>query len=342
MSSSAVIRTTSTSPSTRQHPLLSGTHSHQTLLSQSRINVPRSIAQNLQKYSIRPFEKALKNFTKSIKMTTLTHGPDDIRIVNCNYNMAYIYDLKCDYVAACACLLDALRVYKLVLGDTHVSVANAYHNLGGVMDKRGDYDDALRCYKAALRIKLDLLAEYNDNDDDGEHDCGSSSSDDGDKEEVKVSTDSNDNRDKEKKEDELSLLKTYFIMGINCAIRQSYDDAVNSFQEALRIRRVHLGDDDILVADTLHNLAKSYDARSERDKAMVCFNESLRIKMLNLGSNHYDNSNTLYSMGLAHDKNGNYRGAIDCFEKAVMIRRGEESGASDDDYEIVAHTIKSK
>ena len=99
-----------------------------------------------------------------------------------------------------------------------------------------------------------------------------------------------------------------------------YDAAMPFAERALRINGKALGPDHPLVAASLNNLAKVYEAKGYYARAEPLFERALRIKEKALGTEHPDVANSLGNLAGLHEATGDYTRAKPLYERALRIR----------------------
>ena len=74
-------------------------------------------------------------------------------------NLAGLYDSQGRYTEAEPLLLEALDLYKRLLGDNHPHVANSLNNLAALYYSQGRYTEAEPLYLEAINIFRERLGE---------------------------------------------------------------------------------------------------------------------------------------------------------------------------------------
>ncbi len=100
-----------------------------------------------------------------------------------------------------------------------------------------------------------------------------------------------------------------------------YEPAAELLQQALEIRRDHLGDQHLAVATSLHNLGNIYAARAEYEQAGALYEHALKIREETLGADHDDVGKSLNNLGLIHKYLGRFEQAQELLRRSVEIRR---------------------
>jgi tetratricopeptide (TPR) repeat protein len=103
--------------------------------------------------------------------------------------------------------------------------------------------------------------------------------------------------------------------------KQEYDQAVELYQECLRIRREELGDDNEKVADALIALGNVHGEMEQIDDAIREYQEALKIRTLTHDGNHESVAVVLQYMGTAEFRCGDLDRARSYLDEFVRIRR---------------------
>ncbi len=126
-----------------------------------------------------------------------------------------------------------------------------------------------------------------------------------------------------------------FAMANN--LKGDHEKVFELLQEALRIQKTKLGEDNPSAAHTLSNIGAVYIAKGEYERAIKQLQEALRIRRAKLGEDHPEVANILNSSGVAYRSVGDYKKAIEHYSKALKIlkdRLGE-------DHPSAAHTLRN-
>jgi len=72
-------------------------------------------------------------------------------------------------------------------------------------------------------------------------------------------------------------------MGIAFCKRKMFDEALDNFKEALRVKEIKLGDDDLEVASTLFQIGNVLENWEKSDIGIDYYEKSVRIRRQKLG-----------------------------------------------------------
>jgi len=102
--------------------------------------------------------------------------------------------------------------------------------------------------------------------------------------------------------------------------RHEYDEAMDCYQEAIRIYHSTLGLGNPTVAGTLVMVGSIHYKRRNLDSAMMFYREALRLNRDAYGLHHPDIAPILKSIGTILTKKGEYREAYDVFRDVLSIK----------------------
>lgn len=102
--------------------------------------------------------------------------------------------------------------------------------------------------------------------------------------------------------------------------RTDYDEAMNCYQEAIRIYHATLGPGNPTVAGTLVMVGSIHYKRRNLDSAMMFYREALRLNRDTYGLHHPDVAPILKSIGTILTKKGEYHEAYDVFRDVLSIK----------------------
>ena len=103
---------------------------------------------------------------------------------------------------------------------------------------------------------------------------------------------------------------------------EDYDNAINAFSEALKIRETNRGSNSsthLLVADSLFDLGAALNKSLDTKRSLQLFTDALREYQVALDKNHLNIAKCLGSIGEVHEKENQLPEAISYLKKAVTI-----------------------
>ena len=85
----------------------------------------------------------------------------------------------------------------------------------------------------------------------------------------------------------LNAAAAQFGLGVVCCEAGQYNDSLDCYEEALRIRREQLGADHVDVAQILNNIGSVFARNGEYHRALLPWKDALKMyKKLGLGDDH--------------------------------------------------------
>jgi tetratricopeptide (TPR) repeat protein len=102
--------------------------------------------------------------------------------------------------------------------------------------------------------------------------------------------------------------------------RADYDEAMNCYQEAIRIYHSTIGPGNPTVAGTLVMVGSIHYKRRNLDSAMMFYREALRLNRDAYGLHHPDVAPILKSIGTILTKKGEYHEAYEAFRDVLSIK----------------------
>ena len=107
------------------------------------------------------------------------------------------------------------------------------------------------------------------------------------------------------------------------------DKAMVLFDESLRIRMLHLGNDHEDVAEVLFGMGIVFEKRRDYGAAMKAYSDCLRIRSSTFGSDSMEVAQVVVNIGVVRGNKGDFIGALKSWNKALSIYR--KNGLGDDD-----------
>lgn len=122
--------------------------------------------------------------------------------------------------------------------------------------------------------------------------------------------------------DRIPLAVTLSSIGLVQYHLRQYEEAFDSYQEALRLRREHFGTDDAPdIASTLNSIGLVLFKQEMFDLARNCFSESLRIRTKLLGKDHKDVAILWYNIATIYFETGIDDLAIKMYKETLRVER---------------------
>ncbi|MGH7954644.1 MAG: tetratricopeptide repeat protein, partial [Gloeomargaritales cyanobacterium] len=118
-----------------------------------------------------------------------------------------------------------------------------------------------------------------------------------------------------------------------------FDDAIDSFTEALKMRRQTVGKHHINYAESLHKLGDALYHTGALEDAVTAYAKALVVRKSSFGMNHSDVGTTLYCLGNVSCELGNINEALRYYSEALRIRRLLSDKDNDRSYAKTLHSI---
>ncbi len=107
------------------------------------------------------------------------------------------------------------------------------------------------------------------------------------------------------------------------------DKALETYEQALEIKKTNLGPRHTSVANTLNNMAIVFEAQGKLDKALETYEQALEIKNANQGPRHTSVGDTLNNMAGVFKAQGKLDKAFKTCEQALEIYDAHEQSRED-------------
>jgi len=269
------------------------------------------------------FDGALKLYEEFLALIK-KQGPEEQRdvaiILRC---VADIHHRKEDYESARDVYVKALEETKLSVGGLHPEVASTLNKLGSVCFEMKDCVAALEYYTQSLEQERMFLGKLHPqtlvtllNIAHIYHQVGNFTDAYKRFKEVHASmvimygTDS------------LESASAMFNMGLMKYQLKQNDEALDYYQEALRIQRDFYGNDENqAVASSLNSIGLVLFNKGAHTLAKDCFYESLRIRKKLFGSDHREVAVLWYNLATFHLETGDAELGIRYYEETLRIER---------------------
>jgi tetratricopeptide (TPR) repeat protein len=193
------------------------------------------------------------------------------------------YEMK-DYMSAMRHYQEGLHVERTVLTPNHPHIIVTLTNIAHIYKQLGEHTKALMTYKKVRKIQAK------------KSECQGG--------------------------DSIQIAETLSSIGLMQYHMRDFESAFDSYQEALRIRRQHLGTDDHPdIASTLNSIGLVLFKQDMFELAKKCFSESLRIRSKILGKDHRDVAIIWYNIATIHFETGEDDLAVQMYKEALRVER---------------------
>jgi tetratricopeptide (TPR) repeat protein len=238
--------------------------------------------------SLEQFNEALECFRFSNNIFQAKYGSDHLRIAENLHHTGYVLE-KLGETSACShqlhealdLLTEALRIRKLHLVESHPDVEETLLCLGKVHHRSGNIRYALDFFCATVTARDSRLGRKHLRMNDAE---------------------------------------SFLQVGLLQQEAGEFRQALNSFEECLRIRRQIVKEDDPSLGELLFYIANLVREVGDLDLAQTRFEEALAL-LERSRSESTEIADVLFSLGVLHTEKQQYSSALDFYLKALQIRK---------------------
>ncbi|CAF1320889.1 unnamed protein product [Rotaria sp. Silwood1] len=110
-------------------------------------------------------------------------------------------------------------------------------------------------------------------------------------------------------------------LGVMKYSQGQYEEAVEFYEQSLKIEQKTLPKDDPSLAPTYNNIAQVYNDMGDYSKALEFYEKTLKIDEKGLPSNHPDLAKSYNNIGQVYNNLGNYSKALEFYGKDLEIRK---------------------
>jgi tetratricopeptide (TPR) repeat protein len=220
-------------------------------------------------------------------------------------SLGRLYTAQCSYEEAKICYEHYLLNAKERFGADSLEVASSQNNLADIYKYLGHYDDAKKYYHQALELTIKISGDDN----------------------LNVATIMNN----------LALLyffprsvdkETYLYIGSYRQLEEYYLEARKLFRQALKIRKFHLEENHLIVAQSLNNLGMLYAELSNINyyscyvqKSERLLKKAFSIRKNILNKEHPDIAESQNNLAYLYQRIGRYSEAESLFLAALALNK---------------------
>jgi tetratricopeptide (TPR) repeat protein len=226
---------------------------------------------------------ALLVFKKALDIARASLGGCHSEVASTLNNLGNLCYEMQDYSAAMKYYVEGLEIEELILSPNHPHIITTLTNIAGLYKHQGHFSKALSTYRRIYDMQLETFG----------------------------------------KDNLMEVAVTLSSMGLMQYNLRSYDNAFESYQEALRVRRDHYGseNENADVASTLNSLGLVLFKQEVFETAKDCFMESLRIRQNILGPNHRDVAILWYNIATIFFAAGEEDVAVKYYKETLRVER---------------------
>ena len=134
----------------------------------------------------------------------------------------------------------------------------------------------------------------------------------------------------------LELGQALHTMGVCFGEQKMMRLEMTHYENALRLKKTVLGENNISVAETLHCMGAVHQSRNDSYRAMRCYHDALDIFRPLLGEDSLNVANILHNIGVVYCGTREYDAALTIFEESLRVRRLKLG----DNHEDISDTIQ--
>jgi tetratricopeptide (TPR) repeat protein len=259
--------------------------------------------------------------------------------------VAQIYHEQLEYEKAAEMYLKALNLHKTIFGNWHPEVGTTLNTIGNFYYEQDDLENAMKAYKEGLAVEERVLEENHPNISVTLSNIGQIHKHRGEykqavvhyKEALRIQK--RQNRSSSGSDGRGFLHPNAAMTMSNIAMiyyqTQSFDKALDMYQEALCIRVEAFGDEHLDVSSTLNSIGMVLFKKGNQhhDMAMEAFSRAYSIRKALLGETHKDVAIIMHNTATILLTRGDNDMALSYYKKALEI---EKSALGEDHIDVSA------
>lgn len=252
-------------------------------------------------------DDAMRCYTEALEIRQKAYGPGDhAEIASSISSIGVLCWLKGSYDEALKQTKAALAMCESL--DDEQGAAVSLTNLGLVFNAMGQHEEAFKVHKRALKIQRRF--ELDNTDEDKTH--------------MAVP----------------DISQTLQNMGTSLVALSRWDEAVESFEEALRVRESLIDGDHPSIASIYLSLGGVYGKKGDKVREMETYRKALKMFQSTMGYEHSSVSAAMANIGNALGQAGHYEEAMNSFKEALRIKLltvGDEHPSIGDIYNSIGN-----
>lgn len=294
------------------------------------------------------WDNAVDCFSNTLKIREANRGTDastQVLVADSLYDLGTALSKALDTKRSKQLFTDALNEYQLHLDKSHLKIAKCYSSLGEVYEKENELSKAIQSLEKASAIYERNFgsAEPRENEIKASKLCDDYTS--------QAETLFNLATAYDRLDEESTSLKLYrramklykALFGKDSLLvakvlnrlanmkgrAGSVDKAMVLFDESLRIRMLHLGNNHEDVAETLFGMGIVFEKRRDYGAAMKAYSHCCKIRRSRFGSDSMEVAQVIVNIGVVRGNKGDFTEALKSWNKALAIYR--KHGLEDSD-----------
>ena len=265
-------------------------------------------------------KKAMKLFEESLQARRKVLGFVHLDVASTLFSMAYLHQKRNRLDKALKCLEEALKIRQLRLPDSE-KVAVTHEKIGTIARSIGKLKKAENAFSEALRIRKLIHGDSHPAVAKVMQDLGDLMDDRGEYEEAMKNYREAYRIRKSFGGDTLPVAETLYTIGFTYSNSGHYEKALECLDAALKIQRLHNGEDSPECGDTLNMIGYLKAKCGQVDEAQDFLRDALRIRKLQ--GDRIKISETLKNIGNAHRSKQEYKSAMESYKECLHIRQRE-------------------
>jgi tetratricopeptide (TPR) repeat protein len=277
-------------------------------------------------YQLGLLDDSLSYYQEFLKIIVSAAGPSSKDIALVYKGIGDIYRDKVDYKVALHYFQKASEVQRACSkGIPSADVAATLNKMGNLCYEMKDFSSAMKHYQDGLKIEKEILPPHHPHIIITTTNIGHIHKQLGELQNALLSyTKVRHMQQMALGDDNFALAETMSSIGLMQYHLKNYEASFDSYQDALRLRRQHLGGDEHPeIASTLNSIGLVLFKQDIFQLANNCFTESLRIRSKLLGKDHRDVAILWYNIATItiHFETGEDELAIQMYKETLRIER---------------------
>ena len=307
-------------------------------LGHASVDVAATLYNIAQTYhSIGQLDDAMESYEDFLVIVQRKFGEETTEMAYAYRGMAEINEDRCDLKSAFDLYKKALSVQQKFLGNTHLEVGSTLNRLGNLCYNMHEYQQSLEYYMKGLKVEQSLLAKNHPDivitmtniahvkKQMGKH-----------KEALSMYRQVKSMQEKAFGPVSIQVAQSMSNIGLMQYHGKQFEDAFESYQEALRIRReMYNTDEHPDIASTLNSIGLILFRQDMFDLAMKCFKECLDLRRKIYSETSREVAIAWYNLATVHFEMGSDDDAIKLYKEAIRV----EKAALGDNHPDVIETL---
>lgn len=269
--------------------------------------------------------EAKKCYTHFLKVAKVKLGTVHRDVAAAFKSLADVHREERDFPTALSLLKESLESGRAALGHQHPELVGCLNDLGSLSYEMNSYEEALEYFQECLAVQRKVLDEAchphllitllniaqiqkQSSDLNAAFETY--------REIYALQAESSE-------KDTLEVASTVSSMGLMKYLVKDFTSALNFYLEALRLRRLHFGEDAVHadIASTLNSIGLVYFKLNHCAQANETFMECMKIRQALLGPNHRDVAILFYNIATVLIESGDDEAAMKFYKESLRVER---------------------